>query len=158
MTDVPPGEPHVPIWLAVQLAVALNRMGSRLRQEEAAAYRGTTVSELATLQRLADRGPMTITALAASEHVSHQAIAKRVETLRLRGHVVLEPDPSDRRRKLVRITAAGRGLLRRIAGREDWLARAISAVVAEDELPTLAKAVELLGRLASAELPERSRR
>jgi len=137
----------------VQLVIVLNRMQSRLRQEAEDSSRAGTASSVAMLQRLAERGPMSVSRLAASEHVTHQAIGKRLTALRASGFVVLEPDPSDRRRKVVRITDAGRCQLRTVGVRQDWLTRAISAAVAEEELPSLAKAVELLARLAAAEPP-----
>ena len=153
MTEVPPTEAQLRSVLAVQLVVVLNRIQSRLRQEAEDTGRAGTASSVAMLQRLAERGPMSVSVLAASEHVTHQAIGKRLSTLRPSGYVVLEPDPSDRRRKVVRITDAGRSQLRTVGARQDWLTRAIANVVTEDELPALAKAVEILGRLAAAHPP-----
>lgn len=153
MTDVPPTEAQLRSVLAVQLVIVLNRIQSRLRQEAEDTSRAGTASSVAMLQRLAERGPMSVSLLAASEHVTHQAIGKRLATLQANGCVVLEADPSDRRRKVVRITDAGRCQLRTVGARQDWLTRAISNVVAEEELPALAKAVELLGRLSAADPP-----
>jgi DNA-binding MarR family transcriptional regulator len=105
------------------------------------------------LHRLVEGGPMTASALTASEHVSQQAVAQRLDLLRPTGYVAFAPDPADRRRKLVSITAEGRALLKAISmSREDWLARAIASEVAVDELPDLVKAIELLDRLATADL------
>lgn len=156
MTEVPAGGAQVRPALAVQIVVVLSRIQSRLRREVGeTAGRAGAASSVAMLQRLAENGPMAVSELAESEHVTHQAIGKRVSGLLPGGYVVLETDPSDRRRKVVRITDAGRSLLDMIATREDWLARRIAAVVTEDELPTLTKAVELLGRLAAADVPDR---
>lgn len=156
MTKAPPAEVQVRPALAVELVVVLNRIHSRLRQEaDGTAGRAGAASSVAMLQRLAENGPMTVSELAASEHVTHQAIGKRVTALLPGGYVVLEADPSDRRRKVVRITDAGRSLLATMATRENWLASRIAAVVTEEELPALAKAVELLARVAAADQDSR---
>lgn len=149
----PTTETPDPSTLAVELAVAVTRIRSRLREEAGEADRGITVSSLAMLQQLVERGPMSASDLASSEHVSQQAIAQRLDLLKPTGYVALEADPADRRRKLVRLTDAGRAVLDAVsATKEDWLARAIVAIIEDEELPVLAKAIELLDRLASADL------
>jgi DNA-binding MarR family transcriptional regulator len=136
----------------VGLAVAVSRIRARLREEAGESDRGITVSQVAMLQRLVERGAMSASDLAASEHVTQQAIAQRLDLLKPTGYVELTPDPQDRRRKLVTITDAGRALLDTLAvASEEWLARAIAATVEKDELETLAKAVDLLDRLAAAD-------
>jgi DNA-binding MarR family transcriptional regulator len=139
--------------LAVDLAVAISRIRSRIREEAGETSRGITVSQLAMLRRLVDSGPMSASELAASEHVTQQAVAQRLALLTPFGYVQKTPDPTDKRRMLVEITAEGRALLDSLStSGQNWLALAIQAVVQPAEIPDLRTAVELLDRLARADL------
>ena len=135
---------------ALRLAVAVNRLNTRLREEAGEADQGMTLSQIAMLRRLEDKGPLSISALAAAEHVSQQAITQRLALFDPTGYVSCEPDPTDRRRKLVGITPAGRTLLASFAANgETWLAQAVSRSVPADDLLSLEATIDLLNRLAS---------
>jgi DNA-binding MarR family transcriptional regulator len=139
--------------LAVDLSVALGRLRSRLREEAGVNARGLTISQLGMMQRLADNGPMTAAALAAAEHVTKQAVAQRLAAMQPGGLVETAPDPADGRKILVTLSPAGRALLEKLhQTREAWLARAIETELGGAERPALRTAVELLERLASADL------
>lgn len=146
-------EPTAIPALAVDLAVAISQIRSRIREEAGEGNRGITVSQLAMLRRLTEQGPMCASALAATEHITQQAIAQRLSLLKPTGYIRTSPDPGDKRRVLVEVTAEGRQMLDSLSvSGQDWLARAISAVVSPEEVPDLVKAVELLERLAQADL------
>jgi DNA-binding MarR family transcriptional regulator len=139
--------------LAVDLSVALSRLRSRLREEAGASTQGLTISQLAVLQRLADNGPMTAAALAAAEHVTKQAIAQRLAAMQPGELIGTAPDPADGRKVLVVLSPVGRALLEKLhRTREAWLVRAIESELSGAERPALRTAVELLERLASADL------
>ena len=145
-----------PAELAIELAVAMSRLRARIRTESGGPGEGITVSQVAMMRRLVERGPMSASDLAASEHVSQQAVAQRIEMLRPMDVLVLSPDPNDRRRKLVSLTPKGRDLLARLSeSEEEWLARAISGSVGPEELPALSSAIQLLDRIASYDLGNR---
>ncbi|GAA5191292.1 hypothetical protein GCM10023322_48330 [Rugosimonospora acidiphila] len=139
--------------MAVRLSVALKRLRSRLREEAGITRTGFTLTQLALLSRLIEEGPATATALAATEHVSQQAIAQSVAALKAAGLVGTAPDASDRRKVMISVTDAGReqhdSLL---ASREAWLVRAIDKIIAPEERASLDTAIELLERLAAADL------
>ncbi|WP_345633103.1 MarR family winged helix-turn-helix transcriptional regulator [Rugosimonospora acidiphila] len=139
--------------VAVRLSVALKRLRSRLREEAGITRTGFTLTQLALLSRLIEEGPATATALAATEHVSQQAIAQSVAALKAAGLVGTAPDASDRRKVMISVTDAGReqhdSLL---ASREAWLVRAIDKIIAPEERASLDTAIELLERLAAADL------
>ena len=98
-------------------------------------------------------GPTTAAALAGAEHVSQQAIAQNLAPLKAAGYVDATPDPHDGRKSLISATPAGRRLRESLhQSREAWLARAIEATVCEQERPALGKAIELLERLADADI------
>jgi DNA-binding MarR family transcriptional regulator len=90
---------------AVRLAMAVSRLRSRIRIEAGLRSTGIPISQLAVLGRIIDEGPTTAAALAASEHVTQQAIAQSLATLKQRGLVQKQADPSDGRKSLV--TARG---------------------------------------------------
>jgi DNA-binding MarR family transcriptional regulator len=138
---------------AVRLAMAVSRLRSRIRIEAGFRATGIPISQLAVLARIIDEGPTTAAALAASEHVTQQAIAQSLATLKERGLVEKQADPSDGRKSLVTATAAGRVLRETLtASREEWLTRAVDAAVKPEERPLLREAIELLERIADVEL------
>jgi DNA-binding MarR family transcriptional regulator len=138
---------------AVRLATAVSRLRSRIRIEAGMRSTGIPISQLAVLGRVIDEGPTTAAALAAGEHVTQQAIAQSLATLKERGLVEKQADPGDGRKSLVTATAAGRELRDGItASREEWLTRAIDAAVRPEERPLLAEAIELLERIADVKL------
>ena len=138
---------------AVRLAMAVSRLRSRIRIEAGMRSTGIPISQLAVLARIIDEGPTTAAALAAGEHVTQQAIAQSLATLKERGLVEKQADPSDGRKSLVTATAAGRALMDGItASRDEWLTQAIDAAVRPEERPLLAEAIELLERIADVKV------
>ena len=135
--------------LAVQLGLAMTRLRSRLRLEQASVTTGQTMSQLSVLGRIAASGTITASALAQAEHVRAQSIAETVTVLRKQGLVEAGPDPSDGRKTLLSVTAAGRRLVDSIVDlRGAWLARAIEQHVTAEERDVLARATDILSRLA----------
>ncbi|HXB50221.1 MAG TPA: MarR family transcriptional regulator [Streptosporangiaceae bacterium] len=138
---------------AVRLGIAVSRLRSRIRIESGLRSTGIPISQLAVLARIINEGPTTASALAAGEHVTQQAIAQSLATLKERGLVEKQADPSDGRKSLVSATASGRELMETITvSREEWLTRAVEAAVKPEERPLLAEAIELLERIADVEL------
>ena len=139
--------------LAVSLAVAIKRLHSRLR-EAALGSSGMElpIAQLAIVKHLRDGGPTTAAALAAAEHVSHQAIAQNLAVLKQAGLVRTAPDPTDGRKSLVHITASGNRLFdSAAASRNAWLAHAIEQNVPAGERAALERAILLLERLAATD-------
>ena len=137
----------------VRLAMAVSRLRSRIRIESGLRSTGIPISQVAVLVRIIDEGPTTAAALAASEHVTQQAIAQSLATLKERGLVQKQPDPGDGRKSLVTATATGRELIETIAAsRDEWLTRAVDGALKPEERPLLREAIELLERIADVEL------
>jgi len=138
---------------AVRLAMAVSRLRSRIRIESGLRSTGIPISQIAVLVRIIDEGPTTAAALAASEHVTQQAIAQSLATLKERGLVEKHADPSDGRKSLVSATGAGRKLRDSITvSRDEWITQAIDAAVKPQERQLLREAIELLERLADVKL------
>lgn len=131
--------------------MAVTRLRSRMRAESFATDRWSA-SQLSTLARLIDLGPITASALANHEHVRPQSIAETVAVLKTGGLVATAQDPLDGRKILITVTRAGRRVGTSIlASRQAWLAHAIEATVPPDERAALTQTIELLTRLAACD-------
>jgi DNA-binding MarR family transcriptional regulator len=131
--------------VASELREVLGRLVRRLRAE-----RRFSLSQGAVLGRLDREGPQGVSDLAKVERMRPQSMAQTVAELEAEGLVEREPDPRDRRRALVQLTAQGRAILQaERRAREGWLAQAIERDLSTSEQELLSDAVELLRRLAS---------
>jgi len=132
--------------LAHELRETIGRLVRRLREEP-----GPPAPQLTVLGRLDREGIASVSDLAAAERMRPQSMAQTVHDLEDAGLVSRRPDPDDGRRQLVELTRAGRELLRTTrARREGWLTDALERELSPAERAALAKAVELLGRVAGA--------
>ena len=109
-------------------------------------------SQAAVLTRLHKDGPSSTTELARAEAVSHQAIGAILGVLQARGFVERSSDPTDGRRQLISVTAAGVAQAENTTGaREEWLARVLQDGLTEDERRAVRHAMALLDRLAESD-------
>jgi DNA-binding MarR family transcriptional regulator len=135
-----------PALMASELRVVLGQLLRRLRQEHR-----FPLSHGAVLGRLDRAGAQSVSDLAAAERVRPQSMAQTVADLEGDRLIERRPDPHDRRRALVELTAHGRDVLaddrRR---REGWLATAIAEDLSAEEQQQLQAAIELLRRLAES--------
>jgi DNA-binding MarR family transcriptional regulator len=81
----------------------------------AAAVFGVNRTDLRILGTVLD-GPLTAGQVAAAVHLSPAAATTAIQRLVARGHLTREPDPDDRRRAVVTLTAPARELAERIYG------------------------------------------
>jgi DNA-binding MarR family transcriptional regulator len=117
------------------------------REDERSGLSGPRLSALSVI---VFGGPLTVGELAAAEQVRPPTITRLVNALEADALVVREPDPHDGRATRLRATPAGRRLLARArARRVAALARELAPLTA-DERAALARAAELIERLASA--------
>jgi DNA-binding MarR family transcriptional regulator len=101
------------------------------RRAEVAARLGIGFIRIKALGKL-DHAPMTMRELAALLAVDAPYTTVIVDDLESRGLAERRPDPHDRRRKIVAVTAAGRRLARRAARLLDEPPTTLSALPAED--------------------------
>ncbi|MFI5634370.1 MarR family winged helix-turn-helix transcriptional regulator [Streptomyces sp. NPDC051664] len=140
---------------AQRLNDAIKRLRARLRAESGQHATGLTATQLGVLASVVREGPVTAARLAALEHVSAQSIAQSLAVLKAAGLVHSEPDPQDGRKKLMSADPSATELVDNLlAGRASFLAQAIDHVVAPDEQQDVEKAIELLERLAAADLSD----
>ncbi|HJP64779.1 MAG TPA: MarR family transcriptional regulator [Actinomycetota bacterium] len=130
--------------LAQDLRLSVTRLARRLRRE---ADTGASPSMLAALATIERHEPLTLTELAAHEHIqppSATAVAARLEEARL---VQREVDEADRRSSRLRVTAEGRRFLDRSRSRKTAFLASRLRRLSDGERTTLRKAVALLERL-----------
>ena len=137
--------------IAAELTMAMTRLRARLRNESSAPDRPWTWSQLSSLLRVIEHGPLTASELAQIEHVRPQSIAETVAALKAEALIETAPDPTDRRKSLITATDRGREVAESvIARREEWLTHALDAVATPAEQQLLAQAIAVLNRLADS--------
>ncbi len=132
--------------VASELRGVLGQLVRRLRAEHR-----LSLSQAAVLGRLDRDGPSSVSELAVAERIRPQSMAQTVGDLERDGLLARRPDPDDRRRALVELTAAGRSTIeldRR--QREGWLAQTIAEQLSPAEQAILRDAVAALRRLAES--------
>jgi DNA-binding MarR family transcriptional regulator len=68
---------------------------------------GLRTTQYGVLARLKRHGPMSINRLAAELVVDRTTLGRNIRPLERDGLIAIEPDPSDRRSKILRLTKAG---------------------------------------------------
>jgi DNA-binding MarR family transcriptional regulator len=107
-----------------------------------------TFPQTAALSRLDRGGPATAADLARQEQISPQSMGATLSELEARGFITRQSDPSDGRRILLSISAAGK---REVNRRRNARIEQITAGLADftdTELEQLAAAAPLIERLA----------
>jgi DNA-binding MarR family transcriptional regulator len=133
--------------LAQDLRALLGKLKRRLREQ--AHVGDLTPSQVSVLLRLEKDGPATASNLARAEGMRPQSMAPVIAALEGAGLVSGAPDPADGRQTFLSLTAACRKWVEEgRAARQDWLIRTLQARLSLQEQDELAKAVELLKRLA----------
>lgn len=135
--------------LAAELRVLIGKLKRRLREQ--ADPGDLTPSQVTVMMRLEREGPATVSELARAEAMRPQSMGATIAALEAAGLVAGAPDPADGRQTILSLTPACREMIRTgRAAREDWLFRAIRKVLAPDEQEALARAIELLKRIAES--------
>lgn len=144
------GEAAVSEGTASRLAHDLRRSVSafvRTIRQDSGTVRSAQSEALDLLHRL---GPMNVATLAEKRGVTHQTMRLVVAQLEATGSVKQQPDPADRRSRLVSISPAGRdAVLREQNARASRIEEAIRTRLSVDEQQMLRAAVPLLERLAT---------
>jgi DNA-binding MarR family transcriptional regulator len=133
--------------LAADLRGVIGQLIRRLRRENL-----FPLNQASVLGRLDRDGSQSVSDLAAAERVRPQSMAQTVGDLEADGLIERRPDPDDRRRALVLLTAAGKSRIEADrAAREGWLVKAFEELP-EDDLATIERSVEILRRIADADV------
>lgn len=136
--------------VAARLRLSATRLARILRQQ---AELGLSPSQITALATIAREGPLTLGALAATEHVTPPSVTKVVERLEELGLIERRADPDDGRRVVVVATAAGSELLAAGRARKDAILAQRIAQLDADQLDRLAAALDVLDLLAGTRRP-----
>ena len=131
--------------VANQLRPVLLRLARELRRETE--QLGVTSRQVTLLWLIRLQPGLSLRELADEERISAPALSGHVDRLEKAGLIERARDENDRRRVGLTLTEEGDKLLRRVrARRTTWLAERLRGLE-DDELASLARAVESLGRL-----------
>jgi MarR family transcriptional repressor of emrRAB len=133
--------------VANRLGAAAVTLSDAIREatEVATGMRGGLPAALVSLREWADGSSVDV--LAEAMRVSHSRAVRVVDRLEAAGLARREPDPSDRRRALVRLEPAGRELAERAL---DSRSRVLHSAVAELDASDVRHLERLLGALLDA--------
>lgn len=132
---------------ASDLRMATFRLSRRMRSERA--VDSMTDGQFTVLAVLAVHGPHTLGELADHERVSAPAMNRTVNCLQDDGLVTRTADATDGRKVVIDLTDAGRAVVQETVSRRDAWVEAALAELTPDERATLAKAAELMQRMAN---------
>ena len=117
---------------------------------------GQTLARWLVLETI-DPAPATVAQIARTMHLARQSVQRLADVLVRDGFAVYEDNPAHRRAKLLRITPAGRTILRSIQRAQVAWADALGAKIGEEELRQasilLDRVLQALGRHAPDALP-----
>ena len=109
------------------------------------------LSDFAVMEMLLHKGPQPVSAIGRRVELTSGAITTAVDRLESRGLVTREAHPSDRRTRIVRLTAAGKGQAAKIfAGHKAAMDLAASGL-SKAERATLIELLKKLGTSAAAQ-------
>ena len=133
--------------LGSRLRVAVVRLNRRLRAQTSDSV--ITLSQTSALMSVYKAGPMTPGELAAKEGVQPPSMTRVIAGLEELGLVSRRAHPSDGRQAIVELTDHGHSRIEEeVTERERWLDQQI-ADLAPDERAELARAVEIIDRIAN---------
>jgi DNA-binding MarR family transcriptional regulator len=133
--------------VAAALQVAIGLLVRKMRQAHLPGE--LTLAETWALKRLDRGGSATSSELAKQDRISPQSMGVTLAGLEQRGLIERQRDPSDGRRVVLSVTAAGHQLVNdRRGARTDQLAAALRGAFTSAERDQLLAAAPLLERLA----------
>jgi DNA-binding MarR family transcriptional regulator len=132
--------------LASRLRLAVVRLNRRLRAQRTS--KSVTLTQYSAMSSLSKCGAMTPGELAAKEVVQPPSMTRVIAALEEVGYVSRRPHPTDGRQSIVELTDAGKAYVAaEISAREAWLDKRLAELSAA-ERNTLAKAAEIIDRMA----------
>jgi DNA-binding MarR family transcriptional regulator len=136
-----------PEAVATALSVSLGLVYRSMRQPLAEG--DLTLPERSALSKIGRGWQLTATDLAKQEQISPQSMGATLGALESRGLITRSPDPSDGRRAILSLTAAGTTALHaKRAIRNAQLTQALSSNFTPEERARLLEVAPLLARLA----------
>ena len=132
---------------ASDLRIAVFRLARRMRTQRA--VDSMSDGQIAVLASLFVHGAHTLGELADHERVSAPAMTRTVNCLQDLGYLERSADENDGRKVVIDLTDEGRAVIDETARRRDAWVDAALAELGDDERETLARAAEIMQRMAA---------
>lgn len=111
---------------------------------------GLCVSDFAVLEVLLHKGPLSIGAIGARVLLTSGSMTAAVDRLEAQGLVERQPDPGDRRARIVHLTRPGRRLIEKAFAQHEAAVNELFAELDEPRRRSLYRTLRELGRRAEA--------
>ncbi|MEP9364498.1 MarR family transcriptional regulator [Nocardioides sp. CN2-186] len=137
----------MPTTSAAVLRRSVTALATRARAERGG---DLSLGLVAVLGRVLVEGSLTPGEIGAQLAMTPQSLTRPLASLESKGLVRRTPDPTDGRGSLIAATDAGRRAMRaEMAPRDRWLAEAVTAVCTDEEQELLARAADVMLRVAA---------
>lgn len=147
LTTTPHDSPDDHSAAASQLRIATFRLARRMRTQRA--VDSMSDGQFAVLAALWVHGPHTLGELADRERVSAPSMNRTVNCLQELGYISRSADENDGRKVVIALTDEGRGVVDETARRRDAWVEAALADLTDAERDVLARAAEIMERMAA---------
>ena len=137
------------VW--VVLARAYGSMASFV--EERIAAEGLGLSDFMVLEVLLHKGPLTISAIGDKVLLASASMTSAIDRLEKRGLVLRRSCNSDRRIRVVELTAAGKSSIEEIYARHEKDLEFLMAGLSGDERKTMYEGLKKIGLAAKVAVP-----
>ena len=136
------------------LVIAKSYHALSLLAEQSIANTGLCLTDFAALEALLHKGPLTITQIQDKVRLASGSMTAAVDRLEKLGLVVRKASPSDRRARVVHLTAEGKRLAISSFERHAKDLEALMSALTEQEMEQLYGSLKKLGLLAAEKLEE----
>src|SRR5258707_10024219 len=140
------------------LVIAKSYRALSLLAERSIANTGMCLTDFAALEALLHKGPLTISEIQDKVCLASGSMTAAVDRLEQLGLVVRKASPSDRRARVVHLTAEGRRLAASSFERHAKDLEALMSALSEKEMEQLYRSLKKLGLLAAEKLEEQETR
>lgn len=134
------------------LVIAKSYRALSLLAEQSIANTGLCLTDFAALEALLHKGPLTISEVQDKVHLASGSMTAAVDRLEKLGLVVRKSSPSDRRARVVHLTAEGRLLAISCFERHAKDLEALMSALSQQEKEQLYASLKKLGLLAAEQL------
>lgn len=140
------------------LVIAKSYRALSLLAEQSIANTGLCLTDFAALEALLHKGPLTISEIQDKVRLASGSMTAAVDRLEKLGLVVRKASPSDRRARVVELTAEGKRLAASCFERHAKDLKALMSSLSEEEKEQLHGSLKKLGLLAAKKLEEQGTR
>ncbi len=136
------------------LVIAKSYRVLRLLAEQSIVNTGLCLTDFAALEALLHKGPLTISQIQEKVRLASGSMTAAVDRLEKHGLIVRKSSPSDRRARVVELTAVGKRLAASSFERHAKYLDALMSALSEKEMEQLYRSLKKLGLLAAKKLDE----